>query len=63
LLDHLDKTDRRRLRKLLRKAARGLAEAPARLSSVGRGQAHDAGSRRPADRTHGGDRAQAARGG
>jgi DNA-binding MarR family transcriptional regulator len=27
LLDHLDKTDRRRLRKLLRKAARGLAEA------------------------------------
>lgn len=27
LLDYLDKTDRRRLRKLLRKAARGLAEA------------------------------------
>lgn len=27
LLGHLDKTDRRRLRKLLRKAARGLAEA------------------------------------
>ena len=26
LLDHLDKTDRRRLRKLLRKAARNLAE-------------------------------------
>ncbi len=27
LLDHLDKGDRRRLRKLLRKAAKGLAEA------------------------------------
>ena len=35
LLDHLDKTDRRRLRKLLRKAARGLAEAAGAAGDAG----------------------------